>query len=184
MKYIVSLFILISLAACQMGKFDRYPGKVQNAFPATMRGTYYFVIPAKFKSATSGIKEGDTILYVITENTISVIDTAGKRTQKTLDKNQVLTLVEGKYYVVSARDKDYKKYWNCMVYEGDKKTLSIYPSIDETRKTSLHKYFGREFIGLNESKDSVYAYKMDDKAFVNYFKKELKSDPIKLKRLN
>lgn len=183
MKYLASLFILISLAACQMGKFDRYPGTVQKSFPENMRGTYYFVIPPKFKSATSGIKEGDTVMYVITENTISMIDTAGKRTQQKLDKEQVLTLVEGKHYVVSSKDKTYKKYWNCMVYESDKNSLSIYPAIDETRKSELNKYFDRTFIGLNESKDSVYSYTMNEKSFVEYFRKELKGDPIKLKRL-
>ena len=68
-----------------------------------------------------------------------------------------------------------------LIYQ--KKDLHIYPSIDETRKSNLKKYFQREFLGFNEAKDSVFAYKMDEQAFVQYFKKELKSDPIQLKRL-
>lgn len=183
MKYISALITVLFLGACQMAKFDRYPGKVQDTFPESIRGTYYFVVPAEFASASSGIKAGDTVLYEITEKAVSIVDTSGKKSTKQLDKNQVLTLVEGRYYVISSRDNDYDKYWNCMVYIGDKKALLIYPVIDETRKSSLGKYFQREFIGLNESKDSVFGYKMNDAAFARYFKKELKPDPIKLKRL-
>jgi hypothetical protein len=183
MKYIAALITVLVLGACQMAKFDRYPGKVQSTFPQSIRGTYYFVVPAEFASASSGIKAGDTVLYVITEKSVSVIDTSGKKSTKSLGKNQVLTLVEDEYYVISNRDSDYDKYWNCMIYIGDKKALHIYPLIDETRKSNLGKYFQREFIELNESKDSVFGYKMDDAAFARYFKKELKSDPIKLKRL-
>lgn len=184
MKYLAGFVaIALFLGACQMGKFDRYPGEVQSSFPESLRGTYYFVVPAKFISATSGIKEGDTIFYEITEKAISLIDTTDKKEMKPLGKDQVLTLVDGKYYVVSSKDKEYSKYWNCVVYEGKKKDLHIYPSIDETRKSNLKKYFQREFLGFNEAKDSVFAYKMDEQAFVQYFKKELKSDPIQLKRL-
>lgn len=184
MKYVSTVFILLVLAACQMGKFDRYPGSVQKAFPEHMRGTYYFVIPAKYKAASSGIKTGDTIMYLITENSITVIDTAGKRSQRMLDNDEVLTLVDGKYYVVSTRDRDYRQYWNCMVYEADKKGLSVYPLIDETRASLLKKYFNARFIGLSESKDSVFVYEMNEEKFTEYFKKELKSDAIFLKRLN
>lgn len=183
MKYIAALVTVLVLGACQMAKFDRYPGKVQNTFPASIRGTYYFVLPPEFTSATSGLKAGDTVFYEITEKAVSIVDTSGKKSTKSLGKNQVLTLVEGTYYVISNRDNDYEKYWNCMVYEGDKKALLIYPVIDETRKSNLGKYFQREFIELNESKDSVFGYKMNDSAFVRYFKKELKSGPIKLKRM-
>jgi hypothetical protein len=174
------IFISLVLVSCQMAKFDRIPGVEQTAYPVAMQGTYYWIVPKKYSQSN----RADTLKYVITENTVSILDTSGKHIERKLGVDDVLSLVDDKYYVVSNKDRDFEQYWNCMVFESDKKSLLIYPVIDEFKKSILPNYFNKTFMEFTDAKDSIFHYKMDEKAFIEYFKKELKSDPIRLKRLN
>jgi hypothetical protein len=93
-------------------------------------------------------------------------------------------LVQNKYFVLSNKDNEDPDYWNCMVHVVDKKSLTIYPAVDESRNTDLKKFFKPKFLRLNNNKDSVFVYEMHDANFVQYVNKELKSNhSIKLKKL-
>jgi hypothetical protein len=164
-----------------MGKFDRYPGQAQLVFPEQMIGTYYLVIP----SSVVGKKNmsTDTLFYNITQTSVIIKDST-KTEVKQLGSTQVLSLVQNKYFVLSNKDIEDPDYWNCMVHVVDKKSLTIYPAIDESKNTDLKKFFKPKFIRLNNNNDSVFVYEMHDANFIQYVNIELKSNhSIKLKKL-
>jgi hypothetical protein len=175
------LFIasVVLLSACSLAKFTNYPGVAQPAFPEAMQGTYYYVLQT---SIAGQKKAGDTIFYHVTPNAIVLFDST-KREEKPLDANQVLTLVQQKYWVLSTKDSDWPDYWNCMVYMADKKDLHIYPILDNRGKDNLSKYFSKKLLTVKDNADSVFVYTATDEQFARYFNKEVKG-VLKLKRLH
>ena len=181
MKNAFAILCTLTLSACTMGKFDRYPGQAQLEFPSHMTGVYYLVLPSNITGKkTIGI---DTVFYIINKTDV-VIKDSSKIEIKPLDSNQVLSLVQNNYYVLSTKDTEDPDYWNCMVYVADKKEINIYPVIDEQKNTNLKKFFKRKFLRLNNNNDSVFVYEMYDVKFVQYVNKELKGNhTIRLKKL-
>ncbi|MFN3446501.1 MAG: hypothetical protein ACK44D_12235 [Bacteroidia bacterium] len=181
MKNTLAILLILAISSCTMGKFDRYPGQAQRVFPSQMIGTYYLIIPTSIAGKkTAGT---DSLFYTITENSIIVKDSSKIET-KPLDNNQVLSLVQNKYYVLSTKDTEDPDYWNCMVHVADKKGLTIYPAIDENKNTDLKNFFKRKYLRLNDNNDSVFVYEMHDANFVRYVNKALKGNhSIKLKKL-
>ncbi len=180
MKNALAFLCILTLSACTMGKFDRYPGQAQREFPSHMTGVYYLVLPSNLTGKkTTGT---DTVFYTINQTGIIIKD-SGKTEVKPLDSNQVLSLVQNKYYVLSTKDTEDPDYWNCMIYVADKKGINIYPAIDELKNADLKKFFKRKFLRLNNN-DSVFLYEMHDANFVRYVNKELKGNhTIRLKKL-
>lgn len=181
MKNALAILSILTLSACTMGMFDRYPGQAQREFPSNMTGVYYLLLPSNLTGKkTTGT---DTVFYIINKNGVEIKDSS-KTEVKPLDSNQVLSLVQNKYYVLSTKDNEDPDYWNCMVYVADKKGINIYPAIDEQKKTNLKKFFKRKFLRLNNNNDSVFVYQMHDANFVRYVNKELKGNhTIRLKKL-
>jgi hypothetical protein len=164
-----------------MVKFDLYPGQAQLVFPEQMIGTYYLVAPSNIVGKKT--ISTDTLFYSITQTSVIIKDSS-KTEVKPLSSNQVLSLVQNKYFVLSNKDIEDPDYWNCMVHVVDKKSLTIYPALDESKNTDLKKFFKPKFLRLNNNNDSVFVYEMHDANFIQYVNKELKSNhSIKLKKL-
>lgn len=164
-----------------MGKFDRYPGQAQLVFPEQMIGTYYLVAPSNIVGKKT--INTDTLFYSITQTSVIIKDSS-KTEVKPLSSNQVLSLVQNKYFVLSNKDIEDPDYWNCMVHVVDKKSLTIYPAVDESKNTDLKNFFKPKFLRLNNNYDSIFVYEMHDAKFIQYVNKALKSNhSIKLKKL-
>lgn len=181
MKNIGLILVTLLLGACSLAKFSSYPGVVQTSFPQQLQGTYYIVMPT---SVGGHKKAGDTLFYKINQTSVVLMDSSANLEEKPLGSSNVLTLVGGKYHVLSTKDTDWPAYWNCMVYMADKKDIHIYPFIEQSTPNKLAKYFSKTFIGLSDNQDSVFAYTLTDEKFVRYFEKEVKGGQVlKLKRI-
>ncbi len=180
-KNLIIIFLIVIATGCSLAKFDRYPGVAQHVFPEQLKGTYYFILPSNITGKKG--QSTDTIFYTITDTTI-VLNDSIKTQIKPLNKQQVLSLLQDKYYVLSTIDEEDADYWNCMVFLPSKKGLTIHPAIDELKTTDLKRYFKHKFVRLTDNNDSIFVYEMHDANFVQYYKKIIKKNhTIKLNKL-
>jgi hypothetical protein len=179
-KILVYVLIGIAISSCKKALFDSLPGQEQKTFSKQLQGSYFVKTPSSFFKRST-LK--DTLFFDITETEFISRD-SGNMNKTKLDETHCLRMVNQKYTVIALQDDDFLKYWSLSFIEPTKKGLNIYYVLEDEKNPILPKYFSRSFVAVNNSGDSVFAYKTNDIQLGNYFEKVLrKKDALVLMRI-
>ncbi len=178
-KSLCVLLLITTLASCKMAMFNQLVDAEQTVFPDTLQGNYYLKVPTGWFKKT----DKDTLFIDIRTNEYALRD-SGETVVTQLNENHKLVLLQKRYYVWANHHDEYQSYWNYTFVEPTKKGLKLYTILEDDKTKTLPKYFGRQFVQLNNSGDSVFVYKATESQLVAYFEKVLKKkDALELVRI-
>lgn len=175
----VVLAIALGTSSCRLALFDSVPGQVQTSFPESMQGKY----TVKVSSGWFRKQTNDTLYFDIREQAYIVSDSSEQLITR-LDETHKLARVNQKYYILASSDDQYSQFWTYAYLEPTKKGLKLYSFLEDQKGASLRKYFGRKFVELNGSGDSVFVYRNTDPQLGKYIDKVVrKQDALELIRI-
>lgn len=179
-KGLFALVLITTLASCRMAMFNQLAGVEQTAFPDTLTGSYYLRVPTGwFKKATT-----DTLFLDVRKTEYAMRDSAQSMLTTPLNEDHKLVLLSNRYYVLANHHDEYATYWTYIFMEPTKKGVKCYGVFEDDKTKTLPKYFGRQFVQLNNAGDSVFVYKASETQLVTYFEKVLKKkDALELVRI-
>ena len=124
LNLVIATFLILSLGACQMAKFDRVPGNEQMAIPPQFQGNF-ILKPGTY----SNLIGSDSIGLLIDGNSIRISNKSGTYS-KTIRQDFQVSEIKGNY-IIALTDKNIPSLWNLFVIETNKENLFIYPFIDK-----------------------------------------------------
>lgn len=176
---LIAFLMITILASCRMAMFSQLEGTPQTSFPDTLIGNYYLKVPSGwFKKS-----DKDT-LFVEIRKSEYVLRDSGESLATPLDENHQLLLLSKRYYAIANHDDEHTKFWTYIFLEPSKKGIKCYGMFEDGKANSLPKYFGKQFVQLNNAGDSVFVYQATEAQLTNYYQKVLKKkDALELVRI-
>jgi|688.fasta_scaffold00439_8 hypothetical protein len=124
LNLVIATFLILSLSACQLAKFDRVPGFEQMAIPPQFQGNFILK-----PGAYSNLIGSDSIGLLIDGNSIRISNKSGTYS-KTIRQDFQVSEYKGNY-IIAVTDKIIPSLWNLFVIETNKENLYVYPLMDK-----------------------------------------------------